>query len=100
MKGLGNPSNRCLSWNPTKIFARIGPRGQPILTPSIWRYMIPLKLKDTDFVAIPINSMKTSSGKGRAIVDGPRYKKSVHIDIVSSKGMFVNSKTTSKEPRS
>ena len=42
--------------------------------------MILLKLKDTDFVAIPINSMKTSSGKGRAIVDGPRYKKSALVE--------------------
>ena len=84
MKGLGNLSNRCLSWNPTKILARMGPRGEPILTPSIWWYMISLKLKDTDFMAIPINSIKTSSEKGRAIVDGQRYKKSAHIDIVSS----------------
>ena len=30
---------------------------------------------------------------------GPRYKISAHIDIVSSKGMFVNSETTSKETR-
>ena len=99
MKGLGNLSNRRLSWNPTKILARLGPRGEPILMPSIWRYMISLKLKDTDFVAIPINSIKTSSGKRRATIDGPRYKKSVHIDIVSSKGMLVKRDTTSKETR-
>ena len=61
--------------------------------------MISLKLKDTDFVAIPINSIKTSPGKGRTTVDGPRYKKSAHIDIVSSKGMLVKRETTSKETR-
>ena len=99
MKRLGNLSNKCLSWNPTKLLARMAPRGESILTPSIWRYMISLKLKDTYFVAIPINSIKTSSGKRRAIVDGPRYKKSVHIDIVSSKRMFVNNETTSNETR-
>ena len=77
----------------------MGPRGEPILKPSIWQYMISLKLKDTDFVAIPINSIKTSSGKGRATVDEPQYKKSAHIDIVSSKGMFVKRETTSKETR-
>ena len=77
----------------------MGPREEPILTPSIWRYTISLKLKDTDFVAIPINSIKTSAGKGRSIVDGPRYKKLAHIDTVSSKGMFVYNETISKETR-
>ena len=31
---------------------------EPVLTPLISRYMISLKLKDTDFVTIPINSIK------------------------------------------
>ena len=99
MKGLGNFSNKCLSWNPIKILARMGPRGEPILTPSIRRYMISLKLKDTDFVAIPINSIKTSSRKEREVADGLQYKKPAHIDTVSSKGMFVNNETISKETR-
>ena len=51
--------------------------------------MVSLELKDTDFVAMPINSIKTSSGKGREAIDGPQYKKSAHIDIVSSKGILV-----------
>ena len=51
----------------------------------------------TDFVAISINSMKTSSEKGRTKVDGPRYRKSAHKDIVLSKGMLVNNETISKE---
>ena len=33
---------------PNKIFARIGPNGEPIEIPSTWRYMVPLKLKETD----------------------------------------------------
>ena len=99
MKGLGNLSNRRLSWNPTKILAWMGPRVEPILTSSIWRYMITLKLKDNDCVAIPINSIKTSSGGGRETADGPRCKKLAHIDIVSSKGILVKRETTSKETR-
>ena len=99
MKGLGNLSDRRLSWNPTKILARMGPKGEPILTPSIWLYMISLKLKDNDFVAIPINTIKTSSEKGRAAIDGPRKKKSAYIDIVWSKGMLVKRETASKETK-
>ena len=40
-------------------------------------------------MAIPNNSIKTSSGKGRSTIDWPRYQKSAHIDIVSSKGILV-----------
>ena len=67
--------------------------------PSIWRYVISLKLNDTDFEAISIKLNEKSSGKGRTEVDGPRYKKSAHIDIVSSKGMLVNNETISKETK-
>ena len=40
---------------------------------------------------------ETSSEKGRTEVDGTRYKKSAHKDIVLSKGMLVNNETISKE---
>ena len=40
-------------------FARAGPRGLPIATPSICLYVMLLKLNSTEVVAVFISSIKT-----------------------------------------
>ena len=47
----------------------------------------------------PSTKKKSPLEKKRTEVDGPRYKESAHIDIVSSKGMLVNNETISKETK-
>jgi len=51
------------SWWPTKIFANAGLTGEPMVTPSICRYMLLLKLNSTEEVASCINSTKMSRAK-------------------------------------
>ena len=79
------------SWNPTEIFARIRPNGEPIKIDSPSRYMVSLKLKETELVANSISSTKTLSGKEGTDVNELRYGKSTQIEITTSKGTLVNS---------
>ena len=53
-----------------------GPKKEPMATPSICQYMTLLKLNSTDLVAVCISSIKSSSGKNRAI--GHCYKGRQH----------------------
>ena len=45
------------------MFANARPSGEPMVTPSICRYMLLLKLNSTEEVASCINSTKMSRGK-------------------------------------
>ena len=51
------------SQTPTKIFASVEPRLDPIFTPSICRYMMLLKLNSIEEVAKFTRFLKTLSGK-------------------------------------
>ena len=55
------------SWWPTKMFAKAGPSGEPIATPSVCRCMLLLKLNSTEEVASCINLTKMLRGKDGAI---------------------------------
>ena len=71
----------------------MGPRLDPIATPSICRYMMLLKLNLTEEVAKLIRCLKTLSGKvglGREL----QNRTSQQISIVSSRGAFVCIKRT------
>ena len=67
---LKKPVNNYFFMEPNKIFAWIGPSEEPIEIPCTWRYMVSLKLKETDSVTDAINSTKTLSGKeGTDLID-------------------------------
>ena len=74
-------------------------RIKPIEISSTWRYIMPLKLKETDLVANFINCTKTFSGKEETDVRGLRYKKSAQIEITSSRGTLVNNEAISKDTK-
>ena len=88
MRGQSILVNKLASQNSTKIFGSVGPRLDPIATPSICRYMMLLKLNSTAEVAKFMRCLKTlfvNVGLGSAL----RNKTSQQISIVSSRGILV-----------
>ena len=79
MRGQSILVNKLASQNPTKIFASVGQRLDPIATPSICRYMMLLKLNSTEGGKIH------DVGLGSEL----RNKISQQISIVSSRGILV-----------
>ena len=88
MRGQPILVNKLASQNPTKIFARVGPRLDPIATPSVCRYMMLLKLNLTEEVAKFMRCLKTLSGKV-GLGSELRNKTPQQISIVSSRGILV-----------
>jgi len=81
------------------MFANAGPSSEPMATPSIFRYMLLLKLNSTEEVASCINSMKMSrrkDGFGKTLL---LYRASSQICMVSASGTLVKRLEMSKEQR-
>ena len=81
------------------MFANARPSGEPMVTPSICRYMLLLKLNSTEEVASCINSTKMSRRK-----DGFRKtlllcRASAQVCMVSARGTLVKRLEMSKEQR-
>ena len=80
------------------MFAKAGPSGEPIATPSICRCMLLLKLNSTGEMASYINSTKMLRGKDGAI-DSSLLRASAQISMVSASGTLVKRLEISKEQR-
>ena len=85
------------SWWPTKLLANAGPSCEPMVTPSICRYLLLLKLNSIEEVASCINSTKMSRGKdgcGKTLL---LYRASAQICMVSASGTLVKRLKMSKK---
>ena len=69
--GLSATLKSFASWQPTKMFANTGPSGEPIVTPSISRCLLLLKLNSTEEVASFINWTKMLRAAGSRLLWKP-----------------------------
>ena len=76
------------------MLAKDEPRGKPIITPSIWRCVILLKVNSTEEVAVGISLTKIARGKGGG-VSLPLYRASAQISMVYASGTLVKKLQTS-----
>jgi len=87
------------SWWPTKLLANAGPSCEPMVTPSICRYLLLLKLNSIEEMASCIDSTKMSRGKdgfGKRLL---LYRASAQICMVSASGTLLKRLGMSKEER-
>ena len=87
-------TNLSSKWH-MKMFAKTGPYGEPMATPSIWSQYWSSKRKWLFLVANSNNLCRAA--RGYVGGSGREYSFSRQICVVSSSGTFVNSEQTSKE---
>ena len=85
------------SQGPTKMSARMGPKGNPIATPSTCLYIWLLKLNSISVVPSRSNFQSNFSGVRGSLMCGSRYYGSLQMSIVSARGTLVNKLITSYE---
>ena len=81
------------------IFAKTGPRGDPIPTPSVCLYILRLNVNSTSVVAHLISFRNRSSGIVGLVIVSLWKRVLIAMSIVSSSSTFVYRLVTSKEHR-